>query len=151
MSRKNISTQKKGTILLVEDEIGLRTFAAMVLTKDGYRVIEAEDGRIAWELFQKEQVVHAVVTDIMMPHMNGLELAEKLHKDSPDLPVIVMTALGDKETIKSALRLGVSEFLEKPVHGEKFLQCISKVIQNAPDADERARMKEATASTHRLR
>ena len=122
----------------------------MVLARDGYRVIEAENGKIAWELFQKEPVVHAVVTDIMMPHMNGLELAEKLHKDSPDLPIIVMTALGDKETIKSALRLGVSEFLEKPVHGEKILRCISQVIQGAPDADERVRMKEATAAVRRV-
>ncbi len=85
-------------ILVVDDEELVRRFAARVLRGRGYEVVEAGDGRRA--LTKVEELgrdLRLVLSDIVMPHMNGVELTERLSVLRPDLPVILMSGYSPKE------------------------------------------------------
>src|SRR5919199_1387578 len=80
------------SVLVVDDEAAVRRFAARVLERDGFEVREASDGAEALELVRKfGPEIDAVVTDIVMPRMNGVELMEALSASHPDLPVLLMS------------------------------------------------------------
>jgi two-component system cell cycle sensor histidine kinase/response regulator CckA len=80
------------SILLVDDEGAVRRFATRVLEREGYSVFEAKDGAEALELVQQEHVsFDVVVSDIVMPRLNGVELMQALSSTRPDLPVILMS------------------------------------------------------------
>ncbi|HMP01609.1 MAG TPA: response regulator [Gemmatales bacterium] len=86
------------TVLLVEDEESVRSFAERVLTLAGYRVLTAAHGQEARELASKlDEPIHALVTDVVMPHLNGPDLARELVTSRPDLKVLFMTGYA-KET-----------------------------------------------------
>lgn len=80
------------TILLVEDESALRRFAKLALERHGFQVIDTETAKEALAVAEaREQPLSLVLTDVMMPHINGLELAERLKQSRPELPVLFMT------------------------------------------------------------
>src|SRR5437773_9579163 len=86
------------SILVVDDETAVRRFAARVLEREGYLVSEANDGAEALELVRVEtSVFGVVVSDIVMPRMNGVELLQALAESHPDLPVILMSAYATAE------------------------------------------------------
>ena len=77
-------------ILVVDDEGAVRRFALRVLEREGYGVVEARDGIEALEVIRQGHEFDAVLSDIVMPRMNGVELMQALSTTSPDLPVILM-------------------------------------------------------------
>ena len=91
-------------ILIVEDFDEIRESLAFVLRKKGYRVCPACDGSEGWRLFQVRSF-DLVLTDILMPGLNGDVLAERIHRISPQTPVIVMTA-GEIDTGRTLLESG---------------------------------------------
>ena len=96
------------TVLLAEDETLIRVIAAQALRAAGYRVIEAGDGRDALEQFQKlHGALHALVTDVGMPRMGGVELARRLRAEAPGLKVLFCTGYGEQAVSGEA-------FLRKP-------------------------------------
>lgn len=92
------------------------------LEKFGYEVDWAKDGREAWELFQAHDDYELVITDVQMPHMDGLEFLEMIKTKSTrqHIPVIVLTTLKDDDTLLTALKLGASEFLNKPFRPQEL-------------------------------
>jgi CheY-like chemotaxis protein len=101
------------TILVADDEPGIRRLLHGHLTGCGYRIVEAEDGARALEAARDESP-DLVLTDLQMPRMGGLELLTRLRAAAPELPVIMMTAYPDLESAREALRLGAYEYLIKP-------------------------------------
>lgn len=99
-------------ILIAEDEKDLRQLLYDQLTGEGYKVVEAEDGRKALELFGSEKPDMAIL-DIMMPKMDGLSVLSKI-RESSEMPVILLTARGDEIDKVSGLRLGADDYLVKP-------------------------------------
>ena len=80
------------TILLVDDNEALRTLASKLLQEQGFRVITAGDGEEALEIFQQQpHAISLLLTDIMMPKMNGLDLADRLRQLRPELPVLFIS------------------------------------------------------------
>lgn len=80
------------SVLVVDDEAAVRRFATRVLEREGYVVIEAKDGMEALELIKQEgTALEAVVSDIVMPRLNGVALMQALSTSHPDLPVILMS------------------------------------------------------------
>src|SRR5512139_1431090 len=99
-------------ILVVDDEPGIREFVGDVLRLDGHEVVEAEDGRVASRRVD-ERGFDLVVTDLKMPHVDGMMLVRKLRSEQPEVEVIVMTAHGSVESAVEAMKLGAFDYLSK--------------------------------------
>jgi DNA-binding NtrC family response regulator len=119
-------------ILLVDDEPNIRRFAARVLLDEGYLVEEAEDGAEALgRLRRGGPAVHIVVSDVVMPRLNGVELLQALSTIQPKLPVILMSgyAAVQLEGMGIAAPCGM---LAKPFSGERLVEEVRRCL---PDAD----------------
>ncbi|MFD1121290.1 two-component system response regulator [Methylophilus flavus] len=104
------------TILIVDDEENNRTYLDTLLTSEGYATILAQDGKMALELIQEHQP-DLILLDAMMPVLNGFELAAQLKNNEATkvIPIIMITALIDRNSRMRALQCGVEEFVTKPV------------------------------------
>jgi len=88
-------------VLIVEDEANMRRVLSALLERDGFRTLEAQDGSAALDALAREPV-DAILTDLRMPKMNGLELLEAVRRTHPEIPVVMLTAHG---TVGSAVQL----------------------------------------------
>lgn len=100
-------------LLVVDDQAGVRRFLAEAFSDEGYRVEVACSGREAVTKAHARRP-SLVLLDIKMPGMNGLETLEELKKIAPDIPVILMTAYGELDTMKEARKRGVKHYVNKP-------------------------------------
>ena len=122
------------TILLVEDEILLREGVQETLEVNGYTVIGAADGIEALDWLEQTQV-SLIITDLVMPNMNGVEFIEQLRVKYPQLPVIV--ASGSPDTVQSRLGIanihvpGATACITKPFKGKDLVELVEKVIAQA--------------------
>ena len=114
------------TILLVNDEKGIRDLAREKLVSNGYTVLEAKDGADALEISERhEGPIHLMVTDIDMPEMSGWDLAQLLTRLRPEMKVIYMSGTAHK-----ALDLGpVAIFLPKPFSLDTLTSVVRAVLQ----------------------
>jgi len=115
-------------ILIVEDEKVLRQSMAELLTEEGYDVLEAGDGKAAYEILLQRSV-DLVITDVRMPEMDGMLLLGHLQKLAPQTPVIITTAYGTIESAVSAMRAGAFDYLLKPVQFDDVLLKIERALQ----------------------
>jgi putative two-component system response regulator len=102
------------TILVVDDEEGVRTVLSRFLSRHGYQVRTAESGPAALALLETAQPA-AILSDIRMPHMSGVELVPKALAVDPDVAIIMLTAVDEPRTAIECLRLGAYDYLIKPV------------------------------------
>jgi CheY-like chemotaxis protein len=121
-----------GSVLVVDDEAAVRRFAARVLQREGYAVVEATDGIEALELVRMGGVsVEVVVSDIVMPRLNGLELLQALSESHPDLPVVLMSGYASA----ALSELGIAApcgILTKPFPAERLLAEVQRCMHR-PD------------------
>jgi len=99
-------------VLIVDDERSMRELLSIVLRRDGYEVLTAEDGANAVALLEKQRF-DILITDIRMPQMNGVDLLREAKRIAPDLVSIVMTAFASTDTAVEALRLGAADYVHK--------------------------------------
>ena len=121
------------TILFAEDSSFFRNQVKGSMEKEGYKVLEAEDGVIAWDLLQKNSDhVSLVVTDIEMPNMDGFALTEKIkkHPAFSHLPVIALTTLAGEEDIKRGKAVGIDDYQIK-LDREKLIKSIHDYLTAA--------------------
>jgi DNA-binding NtrC family response regulator len=115
-------------ILVVDDETAVRRFAARVLERDGFGVLEAVDGVQALEMIRDQGVsVEAVVSDIVMPRMNGVELMDALAASNPDLPVILMSGYATAALSDMGIASPCS-IVPKPFSAERLLAEVHRCI-----------------------
>jgi len=120
------------TILLVEDEDGVRRLLTHVLGQRGYKVLEARNGPEAFAMYQQlAQPVHLLLTDIVMPGMNGRELADRLLKLQPDLKVIYISGYTDEVLIGNGRHPGAL-FLQKPLRPDILVAKVRGLLDGAP-------------------
>jgi two-component system cell cycle sensor histidine kinase/response regulator CckA len=104
-----------GTILVVDDEKGVRDFLTQLLVEHGFEVQIACDGREGVRIFREgSEAISAVLLDLTMPGMDGLETAEALRRIEPDLPIILMSGYSIRELTRQAEGIGNLEFVQKP-------------------------------------
>lgn len=125
------SPRTERRILLVDDSQTTRSMVKTWLERVGCEVVEARDGREAWEIFSqgaRQSQFSLVLTDVVMPRMDGLELTQLIRKSDTNIPIAILTSNEDKDTLKSALNLGVNEFLSKPFESEELVQCVENLL-----------------------
>jgi YesN/AraC family two-component response regulator len=115
------------SILIVDDEKPVREVLKIALSDRGYRVWEAENGVQGLRLFESNQP-DIVLTDVMMPHLDGLEFTRKIKEVEEEADLIVMTGYGSEELVIEALRSGASNYLKKPIAFEDLFRIIDKII-----------------------
>jgi two-component system, cell cycle sensor histidine kinase and response regulator CckA len=109
------------SVLVVDDEIAVRRFAARVLQREGFEVFEASDGAEALELVKAGQPpIDVIVSDIVMPRLNGVELMQALAAICPDLPVILMSGYATAALSELGIATPCS-ILMKPFQAERLL------------------------------
>jgi two-component system, cell cycle sensor histidine kinase and response regulator CckA len=119
-------------ILVVDDESSIREIAKTTLEAFNYRVITANDGAEAIALFAQQQAnVKAVVTDIMMPVMDGLALIRALRRIAPQLPIIASSGLAENARAAEAADEGVKVFLPKPYTAGSLLKLLANVLKTS--------------------
>jgi signal transduction histidine kinase/FixJ family two-component response regulator len=107
----------KETLLLVDDEPGIRKVLGISLADAGYTVLTAESGEEALDQFRRHHPA-IVLTDIKMPGMDGIELLGKLKAENPDTEVIMLTGHGDMELAIKSIKLEATDFVTKPIRNE---------------------------------
>jgi two-component system response regulator VicR len=101
-------------ILVVEDEPLIRKMMELKLNKEGYEIIASEDGKDALLKIDSEKP-DMIITDIMMPYVSGLEIVGKVREDKTrNVPIIVVSTMGQEATVEEAFKLGADDYLTKP-------------------------------------
>lgn len=122
-------------LLVVDDEASIRQVTAAILRKHGYEVLLACDGTDALATYaQRNGTVEAVLTDVVMPYIDGVALTRALKKLNPDVKIIASTGQGENARMGELHSLGVESFLSKPYTTEKLLRAIHELL--APDSDQ---------------
>ncbi len=117
-------------ILLVEDDASLSTVLADYLRSKGYTVETAHNGKEAWELILIKHY-DLIISDIMMPKMNGYELLKLIRAQYSHLPVIIVSAKTDRDDIISAYNLGCDDYMTKPFSMDILICKIEAVLRRA--------------------
>src|SRR6476646_2785280 len=123
------ATQK--TILVVDDEDGVRESVREVLSDEGYRVVDTADGTQVLRII-KEQRPELVLLDIWMPQMDGIGLLKEIKSQKPDINVVMVSGHGNIHTAVTATKFGAFDFIEKPVSLDGLLSTVQRALGEAP-------------------
>jgi PAS domain S-box-containing protein len=121
------------TVLLVEDEVAVRTLVRLALQSSGYTVLEARDGQDGvWIAQQHSGPIHLLVTDLVMPRMGGRQLADLLVRDRPGLRVLFISGYTDDAVLSHGVGEGGTAFLQKPFSPIGLAQKVREVLDQKP-------------------
>ena len=122
------------SVLIVDDEEPVRKFVARVLRDAGYKITVATDGPEALKIAENLDVLDILVSDLMMPQMNGDDLARRLRQDRPQLKILYLTGFSDN-LFKERVMLWEDEaYLDKPCSIKSLLQAVSLLVFGSADA-----------------
>ncbi len=117
-----------GRILFIDDDRAGREVALFNLRKAGYEVTAASDGQEGLAAFSPEKF-DLVITDVKMPGLSGIDVLRRIRAQSPDIPVLVITAFGNVETAVQAMKEGAYDFIGKPFHRDQLLLSVGKAFE----------------------
>jgi putative nucleotidyltransferase with HDIG domain len=116
-------------ILVVDDEEAIREVISTLLEAQGYRCTTCSDGRKGLDAFRRDKF-DLVLSDIVMPEMDGLKLLAELGLDDPDVPVIMVTAMHDISIALEAIRAGAYDYVLKPFEKDQLYLCVRRALQH---------------------
>ncbi|MDO8716606.1 MAG: response regulator transcription factor [Dehalococcoidales bacterium] len=119
----------KGKILVVDDEPKIVSLARTYLEREGYQVIEANDGRLALEVFKRE-TPDLIVLDIMIPVLDGLEVCREIRRSS-EVPIIMLTARDEDSDKLVGLELGADDYMTKPFSPRELVARVRTILRRA--------------------
>jgi DNA-binding NtrC family response regulator len=127
------------SLLVVDDEPGLAETASAILSRLGYRVHTQSCPQQALETISRNPAgIDLLITDMTMPVMTGLALAQAAWRVKPGLPVVVCTGYSDQLDEKSALAMGITAFLMKPVHARELGAAVRQALDQTRSPAQRA-------------
>ena len=115
----------RGTVLIVDDDAGVRDTARLILAREGFGILTAADGRSAMELMATQEIADKVcvlLCDLEMPNAGGKELIEHFRMKFPTIPIIVLSGASDTVYLEGIAQQGVCDWLRKPVTREALLE-----------------------------
>lgn len=116
------------SLLVADDDDLLRNLVKEVLEDEGYQVYAAADGQKTVDIFWEHPEIALVILDIMMPKMDGIEVLQEI-RERTDIPVLMLTALGDSSSELSCLRNGASDFVSKPFHYDILVERVKNLLR----------------------
>ncbi len=133
-------------ILVAEDEKTIRDLLARYLTKEGFQVFEAKNGKEALEIFEKENP-DALILDVMMPEYDGWSVLKRVRKVS-SLPVLMLTAREEEEDKLFGFELGVDDYVTKPFSVKEVVARVKALLKRGkePESGEKYRYRELTVN-----
>jgi two-component system, OmpR family, response regulator VanR len=129
MARLKTDTTDRPNVLIVDDDTLSRATLSEMMDNYGFDVIVASDGAEGLEKYKKFQP-QLIITDIYMPHMNGVVLLNKIKSQAPNIPVILMTGFSHYKQLLEGTRFPPDGFLPKPISMDQLFETISTVIKN---------------------
>ena len=132
---------EKIRILVVDDDESIRRYISKLLTQNGYDVRTASNGKDAVNELRTGQDVSLAILDILMPEMDGLETLNEIRKIQGDLPVLMLSALGQTNIIVKAMKAGATDYLVKPFEEEELELAITKSLEKKKLLNEISHLK----------
>lgn len=133
------------TVLVVDDKESLRDSVGFTLQRAGFTILSAPNGESALEVVAKRRP-DAMVTDLKMPGMSGVELIERVREIDDDLPMVLMTAFGTVDTAVRAIKSGAFDYITKPFEGDELVIAVKRAIEHRELKRENQVLKASTAS-----
>jgi two-component system response regulator AtoC len=133
-----------GTVLVVDDELNIRTALAKILEKAGHTVVTAESGDQALGLLH-ETTVDVVLTDLKMVGAGGLDVLRAVTQGQPNAEVILLTAYGSIDSAVEAMKIGAYDYLAKPTDPERLVHIVAKALEHKALRDEVRQLREHAA------
>jgi len=126
--RMSKEKRKKYRILVVDDEVDIRSSLSDYLESEGFNVLSAENGKQALSVFN-DNTIDLVISDLVMPELDGIGLVKKIRKIDEGVPVIIMTAFSTVEYSVEAMKAGAFDFISKPFDFKRVLFVIEKALE----------------------
>lgn len=117
-------------ILVVEDDDALNALVSLYLKGNGYEVISCKNGQEAQKLFKKENI-DMMITDIMMPMMDGFELAMEVRKENKDMPIVFMSAKDDMPSKQLGYTIGIDDYIVKPFDIDELVLKVKAILRRS--------------------
>ena len=137
--------RRNGSVLVIDDEEIMREILQTLLEREGYAVRIAASGQEGLDL-ARALPFDAVIVDVMMPGIDGLQVLDELKKQDDDLPVLMITAFASMDTAIKAMKLGAFDYITKPFKNDEVLVVLRNAIEHR-----RLRRREHSAAQRRCR
>ena len=118
------------SILVCEDDFAIKTMISTKLKQENYSVHTAQNGQEALNLMEKQQI-DLVISDIMMPEMDGYEFVQTLRETKHTLPILMITAKSQLESLEAAFKLGVDDYMVKPLRLEELVLRVKALLRRS--------------------
>src|SRR3989449_5669322 len=141
--------RRPARILVVDDERSMRELLAIVLRREGYEVLLAENGRSAVEALEREPV-DLLISDIKMPDMSGVDVLRAAKRVDQDILGIMITAFASTDTAVEAMRLGACDYLSKPFDIDLLKMKVREKIENRQLRQENVLLKRTLGLSHQF-
>lgn len=132
----------KEKILVLEDEIGIRSFVSINLKREGYEVIEAGSGSEAIEKLSKEDDISIALLDVMLPDMSGIEICKFIRQNFDQVGVIMLTAKSQEEDKIEGFISGADDYMVKPFSIKELLVRLSALLRRVKKDENKAKANE---------
>ncbi len=144
------ATVKDCTVLVADDEPNIRRIFEAMLTKEGYTVLMAENGRRAVDIASAHPI-HVLVSDLIMPDMTGVEVVQQVKQLHPLCAAIIVTAYGTIKSAVEATRNGAFDYLQKPFDMDEVHRVIKKALEHSALVAENRQLKQQLKSTVQIK
>lgn len=131
-------------IMVVDDEMRIRKIVRDFLVRDGYDVVEAQDGEEALDLFYQDHEIGLIILDVMLPKLSGFDVAREIRETSK-VPIVILTAKSDEQDELQGFDIGVDEYISKPFSPKTLVARVQAILRRS-GVEEQAKLLEAGGS-----
>ncbi len=128
-------------IMVVDDEMRIRKIVRDFLVRDGYDVVEAQDGEEALDLFYQDHEIGLIILDVMLPKHSGFDVAREIRETSK-VPIVILTAKSDEQDELQGFDIGVDEYISKPFSPKTLVARVQAILRRS-GVEEQAKLLEA--------